>query len=410
MQFRVHKRPQRAYDERMDGGDLDYTVVTGARLRAAREAAGVSLSMLSARTHYSKSLLGQLETGQRRVLSEHIRAYSDALGIGSSLFIEPSDGEKAAAEWLKRIEASDIGGDTLDRIELAVDDLAAAYPTTPPGELLVRIRQYLGYAGRLMDSRMTLAQHRRLLVTSGWFSLLASTCHIDLGELPAAAARGHLAWALAAESEHREISAWCLETRAWQKLTDGEFAEAAKLSRSAQEVAPEGTSVYIQATAQEGRALSRLGDGKGAYGALRRVARLVSGMPAPDRPEHHFQYDPAKSDAYVATTLAWLGDPAAESYARHVLADLAAAPAARPRRIASANLDLGLALVAADKPDEAAHAALTAVTSGRLVPSNYWRVSEVVVGIENRDSSDASVVRDAFRDIYSVPPDKSSYL
>ncbi|MET8774972.1 helix-turn-helix domain-containing protein [Nocardia sp. NPDC004654] len=378
--------------------------ITGIRLRAAREAAGLSLSALAARTHYSKALLGMLETGQRQVRPEHVTAYADALGIGSALFVEPADGERAATEWIQRVAASDLGGDTLDRLELAVDDLAAGYPTTPPDELLMRIRQHLGYAGRLMDSRKTLAQQRRLLVSVGWLSLLASTCHIDLGETSAAAARGHLAWKLADEAGHREIAAWCLETRAWHQLTDGKFAAAAELSRAAYSLAPEDSSAFIQATAQEGRALARLGDSKGTYGALRRVARLVAGLSTPDRPEHHFRYDPAKSDAYVATTLAWLGDPAAESYARHVLADLAGAESVRPRRIATANLDLGLALVAADKPDEAAHVALAAVESGRLVPSNYWRVSEVVSEIEGRGAPDAAIVREAFRDTYPVQP------
>ncbi|WP_028477333.1 helix-turn-helix domain-containing protein [Nocardia sp. CNY236] len=376
--------------------------ITGERLRAAREAARLSLSAMAARTHYSKPLLGMLETGQRQIGPEHVRAYADALGVGSALFIEPDDGERAAAEWLSRAASSDIGRDTLDRLESAVDDLAASYPTTPPGELLVDIRRHLGYAGRLMDSRKTLAQHRRLLVTVGWLSLLASTCHIDLGETSAAAARGHLAWKLADEAEHREIQAWCLETRAWQRLTAGAFTEAAELSRAAQTIAPEDSSAFIQATAQEGRALARLGDGKGTYGALRAVARLVSGLRAPDRPEHHFRYDPAKSDAYVATTLSWLGDPAAESYARHVLSDLKRSPTVRPRRIASANLDLGLALVAAGKTEEAAHVTLRAVESGRLVPSNYWRVSEVVTGIAGRGAPDAAVVRAAFRDTYRM--------
>jgi hypothetical protein len=239
-----------------------------------------------------------------------------------------------------------------------------------------------------------------LLVTVGWLSLLASTCHIDLGEASAAAARGHLAWKLADEAGHREIAAWCLETRAWNQLTDGKFAEAAELSRAAQSMAPVGSSAFIQATAQEGRALARIGDRAGSYIALRKVARLVSGLNTPDRPEHHFRYDPAKSDAYVATTLAWLGDPAAEAYARHVLADLTAAPTTRPRRIASANLDLGLALIAADKPDEAAHVALAALESRRLVPSNYWRVHEVVSELADRNVPDATVVREAFHDIY----------
>jgi hypothetical protein len=337
-----------------------------------------------------------LETGRRQVKPEHVRAYADALGVGSALFVEPADGERAAAEWIRRAVASAIGGDTLEQLEQAVDDLAAAYPTTPPGDLLVNIRRNLGYAGRLMDSRKTLDQHRRLLVAVGWLSLLASTCHIDIGETSAAAARGHLAWQLAAEAQHPEIAAWCLETRAWHRLTSGAFEEAAELSRAAQAIAPADSSAFIQATAQEGRALARLGDGKGTYAALRKVGRLVSGLGMPDRPEHHFRYDPAKSDAYVATTLAWLGDPAAESY------DPLGAATVRPRRVASANLDLGLALVAADKPDEAAGVALAAVTSGRLVPSNYWRVSEVVSGIEGRSASDAAEVREAFRDTYGV--------
>jgi transcriptional regulator with XRE-family HTH domain len=375
--------------------------VTGEQLRAAREAAGLSLSGMAARTHYSKPLLGLLETGQRTLKPEHIQAYADALGVGSSLFVEPSDGGQAAAEWLARVAASDLGGGTLERLEAAVDDLASAYPTTPPGELLVRIRRHLGYAGRLLDGRMTLAQHRRLLVVVGWLALLASTCHIDLGQTADAAARGHLAWKLSEEAGHREIAAWCLETRAWQQLTSGKYTAAADLARSAQSLAPEDSSAYIQATAQEGRALARLGDRKGTYAALRRVARLVSGLSVPDRPEHHFRYDPAKSDAYVATTLSWLGDPAAESYARHVLADLTCRTPARPRRIAMANLDLARALVAADKPDEAASVALTAVESGRLVPSHYWRVAEVVEGIEDHGAPDGAVVREAFRDLYS---------
>lgn len=65
-------------------------------------------------------------------------------------------------------------------------------------------------------------------------------------------------------------------------------------------------------------------------------------------------------------------------------------------------MNLGLALVAADKPDEAADVTLTAVTSGRLVPSNYWRVAEVVSGIEGRDAPDAATVREVFRDTYSA--------
>ncbi|MFE3543031.1 helix-turn-helix domain-containing protein [Nocardia sp. NPDC059177] len=365
----------------------------GAQLRAARAAAGVGLREIARLTHYSPAYLSLIESGKRPVPAEVAVAYTAALG-------ETADGERAGQEWTRRIAASDVGGDTLDRLEAAVDDLASAYSTTPPAELLVGIRQHLGYTARLLNGKMTLVQHRRLLVTAGWLSLLAGTCHIDLDELPAAAARLRAARDIAEESEHPEISAWTLETRAWQHLINREFGEAAELSQAARDIAPADSSVYIQATAQQGRALARKGDSAGTYGALRSVARLVSGLRTPDRPEHHFRYDPSKADTYVATTLSWLGDPAAEVYARHVVADLERAACVRPRRIAMANLDLGLALVAADKPDEAANVALGVVTGGRLVPSHYWRVSEIVTGIEQRDIQSATTVREAFHDTY----------
>jgi hypothetical protein len=114
--------------------------------------------------------------------------------------------------------------------------------------------------------------------------------------------------------------------------------------------------------------------------------------------------------AYVATTLAWLGDPAAERYAREVIAKLKAAEDAGgwPRRVAAAQIDLGLALVAAGKPDEAAATAQTAILSGRIVPSNHWRALEVVAAIEEQGLPEAGDLREAYetlrRDGIASPP------
>lgn len=119
----------------------------------------------------------------------------------------------------------------------------------------------------------------------------------------------------------------------------------------------------------------------------------------PDRPEHHYRYDPAKSQAYTATTLSWLGDAAAEPYARQVLARLESSTDGppRPRRAASARLDLSLALIAAGRHDEAAGTALEAVTSGRLVPSNYWRAREVIRAVAERGLPEARQLDEAYR-------------
>ncbi|RBQ18594.1 transcriptional regulator [Spongiactinospora rosea] len=307
------------------------------------------------------------------------------------------DDELDALELARRVAASDVGADTLDRLEAAFDDLATAYQGTPPGVLLDRTRRHLGYVGRLLDghkTRKTLAEHRRLVVAGGWLSLLAATCHIDLDQRAAGAARLRTAARLAREADHAELAAWCLETRAWQALTHADHRGALALAQAAREAAPRGSSAYVQATAQEGRVWARLGDGPQTRNALTRVARLVSPMPVPDRPEHHYRYDPAKSDAYTATTLAWVGDPAAVEYAREVLARLEH----RPRRAASARLDLALALLATDEPDEAVAVTMESMASGRLVPSNHWRAAEIIAAVEARRLASAAELRDAYRE------------
>ncbi|GGL00822.1 hypothetical protein Sme01_40800 [Sphaerisporangium melleum] len=350
------------------------------------------------------------EAGEHRPGELYTELYSRVFGVpAEELFagaaevttVGGSDDELEALELARRIEASDIGRETIERLELAVDELAIAYPGTPPGELLVRVRRHLRYVFQLLDARKTLDEHRRLLVVGGWLSLLAATCHIDLHQFSAGGARLRTAAHLAKHADYPEIAAWCLETQAWQVLTAGDHQHALDLAQAAQRVAPKGGSAYIQATAQEGRAWARLGAARETRETLDRVARLVAPLPTPDRPEHHYRYDPAKSDAYTATTLSWLGDPAAEPYARGVLARLQSTTDGppRPRRAVSARLDLALALLAADQPDEAGHLTLTAITSGLLVPSNYWRAAEVISAVETRHLPEVAELREAYREL-----------
>ena len=174
----------------------------------------------------------------------------------------------------------------------------------------MRVRRHLGYVGQLVEARKTLEQHRRLLVVGGWLALLKATVHIDLRQPASAAA--HLATAadLAGQANDAEIGAWCLETRAWEVLTAGDYRRAVDLSRRAQDIAPAGGSAIVQATAQEGRAWARIGDRKATRSALDRVEAMTASLRTTESPEHHYHYDPAKALSYAATTLSWVGDPA----------------------------------------------------------------------------------------------------
>lgn len=315
-----------------------------------------------------------------------------------------SDDEFDAFELARRVTATDVGKESLTRLENAFDELATAYPVSPPQELLERTRKYSAYVAHLMDARMTLAEQRRLYIVGGWFQLFGATLHIDLNQQRAATARLQTATTLAQHAEYREIEAWCYETDAWRVLTSGDYRRALELSQVAQQLAPEGSSVAIQATAQEGRARARLGEKAETYTAIERVQEL-SGMLVPQREtQHHYQYDPSKSLAYTATTLAWVGDPAAETYAREVIARLAPTGDIHkwPRRVASANIDLALTLISGDRLDEACDAAQRAILSGRIVPSNHWRALEVVRAVEKRQLPEASDLREAYQGLKSL--------
>ena len=170
-------------------------------------------------------------------------------------------------------------------------------------------------------------------------------------------------------------------------------------------IAPKSGSAFIQATAQEGRAWARLGDARQTRATLNRVEALVSPLPVPDRPEHHYRYDPPKAQFYVATTLSWLGDTAAEGIARQVLAAIEAPELRpRPRRAALARLDLALALTAADKHDEAAGVALEAVTSGRLAPVDGRRAREIVLAVAERRARSRRAGRSVSGDLRRTRP------
>ncbi|WP_328915735.1 MULTISPECIES: helix-turn-helix domain-containing protein [unclassified Streptomyces] len=390
-----------------------------------RRALGFTQESLAEAVGVDRSTVGRWESGetepqshQRRTLGRVLnlsaaqlesllsapRGASPAfiVEIGRSTKSNPEDDDEIESlELSRRATASDVGRETLFRLEVAFDELARKYPYSPPELLLDRVRKHSGYISRLMDARKTLSEHRQLLVLGGWFSLLGATLHIDLNQEDAATARLRTATTLADHAGHAEIKAWCLETDAWRVLTDGNYLKAVELSIAAQSLAPRGTSVEVQATAQEGRARARLGQQAETYTAIGKVDILSSQLAPTDSPEHHYRYDPAKSVSYTATTLAWLGDPAAEGHAREVIAQLSPSDdiSRWPRRVASANIDLALSLVASDRMDEACNAAQRAILSGRVVPSNRWRALEVIRAVEIRQLPEARDLREAFEEM-----------
>jgi hypothetical protein len=106
----------------------------------------------------------------------------------ASTRIEPAEAFRSEAELFdtmdldRMVMVSDLGQGTIDTLQEAADLLCRAYPSASAPELRARTKQRLSYITRLIGGRLTLDQHRELLVTAGWLALLLGCLHYDLGE------------------------------------------------------------------------------------------------------------------------------------------------------------------------------------------------------------------------------------
>jgi transcriptional regulator with XRE-family HTH domain len=182
-----------------------------------------------------------------------------------------------AMELARRAEASELGAAALAGVERAVARLRRAASATPPRELIPAVRAQLRYVGRLLEGRLTLGRHRRLLVAAGWLSLLLARLHFDAGDREAAEAGRDAALRLARQAGHAELAAWAVEALASWALVDGRFREALDLARAGQDLAPPASAAAVQLALDEAQAWASLGDRDQAAGA-RRLAALTSAM------------------------------------------------------------------------------------------------------------------------------------
>ena len=135
------------------------------RLMAER---GAGVRELARACYVNPSHISNIRNGKARPSPELARAIDAHLGVGGQLaalaagrtLVPIAGDEIAAIELARRAVASDVGDATCERIELAVDDLAVAYPCTTPAALLPRVREHLRYVTQLLDGRATLGQDR----------------------------------------------------------------------------------------------------------------------------------------------------------------------------------------------------------------------------------------------------------
>ncbi|MFI9594312.1 hypothetical protein [Nonomuraea sp. NPDC052265] len=262
----------------------------------------------------------------------------------------PADALRAEAdlygtmELAQQLQASDVGTGTLEALAEAVDLLCRAYPVVPAGTLRDRTQKRLAQINHLLAGRLTLDQHRELLVITGWLTALLGCVHYDLGEREEAETARRAAFEMGRQVGHGELMGWAHEMSAWFALVEGRYEDVVTASRMGQAVA--GTSsAMVQLTLQEARGLARIGERREADRALTRGAEVLSSLPMPDHPDHHFVFDHAKWVFYAATCYTWLADDdRAEEHARETI-QMHTRPdgtSNAPMRVADAHIDLGI--------------------------------------------------------------------
>jgi transcriptional regulator with XRE-family HTH domain len=267
----------------------------------------------------------------------------------------------------RMVSVSDIGQGTLDTLQEAAELLCRAYPSASAAELRARTKQRLSYISRLLHGRLTLAQHRELLVTIGWLALLLGCVHYDLGEREQAEGARQAANQAGLQAGHGEIIAWSYEMAAWFALTEGRYYDVVDYARAGQQHAGL-TNAMIQLVLQQARGQARLGQRREVHASLDHGAKLLEQLPRPEHPENHFVFDHTKWIFYAATCYTWLGDDEpAEEHARELIAYHTRPDGSTnaPMRTAISHIDLGIIHARHSDLDQAVDHGLTALSYDR---------------------------------------------
>ncbi|UVS80773.1 helix-turn-helix transcriptional regulator [Actinokineospora sp. UTMC 2448] len=293
----------------------------GAMLRAARVAAGVSLSAMAERTHYSKPYLGQLETGKRMIKPEHVTAYARALDVPESALYGPmGDPLRAAHEWLVSDSPAKAHLDSGRRVGA---ELATALETR-----VVRLRNLDDVIGgrelfplvrnELLDAQQTIQTaaydartSRRLLTVVGELAQLAGWVASDAGRYREAQ-RVYLSGVSAArEAGDDVLVAQLLSCLSYQIANVGNPVDAALLARTAAAGARRATPV-VRALLWErvAWASARSRDREGTRRALDAVDDVYERRsPSIEEPEWVYWVNRDEIAVMAGRCMVELGDP-----------------------------------------------------------------------------------------------------
>ncbi|MEU8897546.1 XRE family transcriptional regulator [Nocardia sp. NPDC048505] len=282
-------------------------------------------------------------------------------------------------EFIGRLRMSDVSAATLDAIRITAERLCCEYPYADPHSLHSEGTAWLRRITSLLDGRLTLAQHREILVLAGWVALLVGCVDYDLGRRTSAEATRRAACSLGHESDHAEIIGWGAEMAAWFALTQGNYRGAIEAADGALE-ASRSLGVGVQLAAQRAKAWARIGDRAEVERALDTGRAILERLEPPINLDNHFVVDPQKFDFYAMDCCRVAGeDRLAEAYAHEVIRNSTRADGTirNPMRVSEAHLTLAVVAVRARDLELAVDEGMRAFSGKRRsLPSLMWIAGE----------------------------------
>lgn len=254
-------------------------------------------------------------------------------------------------ELVQRIRQSSVTDSTLDALALTVEQMCCDYVSREPHDLIADSREWLSRLTGLLETRLSLTQHRDVLDAAGWLTLLIGCLEYDTGQARAAEATRVGALQLGKEAGNDAVVGWAHEMRAWFALTNGRYREVIEAAQVGQDAAP-GRSVAVQLLGQEAKAWARMGNQRNVIRALEKGRVLLDSLPYPERPDNHFVVDPDKFDFYAMDCYRLIGDDKlAEMHAREIIRKTTNPDGTSRSPMRNAEAQLTLAVVAARNGD-----------------------------------------------------------
>jgi hypothetical protein len=295
-------------------------------------------------------------------------------------------------ELVERIRRSDLDRASLDTLTITVERLCSEYAFMPSTELRREGQEWMARLVQLLDSRLTLAQHREVLVLAGWLALLVGCVEYDARDIRSAEATRQAAASLGQEAGHAEIMAWAQELSCWFALTQGRYRQVIEAARAGHAMAPHDP-VSVQLAGQEAKAWARMSDRRQVELALDRGRRLLESMPYPTNIDNHFAFDPDKFDFYAMDCYRRAGeDTLATMHAGEVIRKSTGPDGTlrSPMRVAEAHTTLAVAAARTGDLDLAVEAGNVALDIPRQsVPSLLMVTSDLVSELRGRYEHEA---------------------